>query len=815
MKRLLFVIPVLVLVGCEGAITNVRMGQSGGSGDEPGSGGAGSGMPLPMGGAGEVTGGSGLGMGTGGGSAQVAGGSASGGSNQVANVTCNMATYPNVQMADILNAFRADVYPSMTNGAAQCATCHASASNRQFIVTSMADETFHKARAQGFFNNQAGSLVARVNADLNSRMPPMGQPGWSKTEIESIAKVACMVQTFEANGGPLSDEQFPPELLLPFTGVTTTTYDNSFLNFVQLKGKVKGIFNDTWTRTAVDQFDANISQFGGVNFRTTFVEARTATGDFLLGLDKLAPDICGAAATNKTGPFVGTDLVTSITDVAASQTQNFEAETVTIVPATGAGSRNAMDYFCYTNCTLTSNITLPGPGQYQVIVRAKAMTNANGPPEAAVTLGSVVSTPNLVFTDNANFTEKTATVTVTAGGAMAVSVRFPNDDVDANGGDRNIYFDSFRVIGPIGAGTGMARQTAAKAQINTIYQKMLFRNATALEQTNAYTLLVDLLPFGNVSQAWSGLCESLIRHPDFLFTMPPAISAAPAIEKDKIRLVALTQQLVGRTPSASELTLLTASGFGAVVDSLLASTEFRDYFFNRIQLRIESKGTPQTDEPARLWTHVVINGKPFKEVLAADYSVDATFAKIARPAEHGKTGVLTMKGYIENKPGLPHYNYAARVVSGFMGRVFEVPPEVFEQRATATASSTVDTRSVCFSCHSVLTPLSHQRLKWDDNGVFHPTDANGAAIDDTDRSLVANYPYKGAGMEAFSTVAVRKEAFVRRMINTQFRLLMGREMRSADDERVVYKQLWDLALANNGDLKKVTRAIALSPNFQR
>jgi hypothetical protein len=103
--------------------------------------------------------------------------------------------------------------------------------------------------------------------------------------------------------------------------------------------------------------------------------------------------------------------------------------------------------------------------------------------------------------------------------------------------------------------------------------------------------------------------------------------------------------------------------------------------------------------------------------------------------------------------------------------------------------------------------LAHQRLKWDDNGDFRAVDANGAAIDDSDRGLVPTYPYKGVGMEAFATRAVKKEAFVRRMLNTEFVLLMGREMRARDDERVIYKRLWDTAFANGGDLRQVIKTV--------
>jgi hypothetical protein len=144
-----------------------------------------------------------------------------------------------------------------------------------------------------------------------------------------------------------------------------------------------------------------------------------------------------------------------------------------------------------------------------------------------------------------------------------------------------------------------------------------------------------------------------------------------------------------------------------------------------------------------------------------------------------------------------------------------VPPEVFDQRGTATATSTVDPASICFTCHQLLTPLAHQRLKWGDNGVFRTMDEQGQPIDDSDRGLVPTYAYKGSGIEAFSTKAVKKEAFVRRMLAMQFRLLMGRELRYREGERELYRQLWDVATTSQGDLKAVLKHIATSTTFTR
>ncbi|MGZ6070674.1 MAG: hypothetical protein ACXWK8_05620, partial [Myxococcaceae bacterium] len=69
------------------------------------------------------------------------------------------------------------------------------------------------------------------------------------------------------------------------------------------------------------------------------------------------------------------------------------------------------------------------------------------------------------------------------------------------------------------------------------------------------------------------------------------------------------------------------------------------------------------------------------------------------------------------------------------------------------------------------------------------------------------------GLSAFATQAVKKEAFIRRTLNAQYILFFGREMRHTQDERVMYKRLWDVSLANDSSLKTVIKTIALSPEY--
>ncbi|MDA7613824.1 hypothetical protein N8586_01690 [Verrucomicrobiales bacterium] len=328
--------------------------------------------------------------------------------------------------------------------------------------------------------------------------------------------------------------------------------------------------------------------------------------------------------------------------------------------------------------------------------------------------------------------------------------------------------------------------------------------------------LAFALPQMNAKQSmWQALGRALMRHPDFLFTRPPAVAtASDAHEKQRLLLVKLALDLVGRSPSNEELALLdSGEDLESMVDHYLASREFEKFYYHRIRLYLESQGTKLQDEPARLWSYIALNDRPFQEILTADYTVNVAFEKSDRPKHHGRTGVLTTPGFIDGKPGLPHYNYAAQVSMLFLGYVYEVPPEIVEQREGTTAEGTTDPQSTCYSCHKILTPLAHQRNYWTDMGKFRKKDDNGNVIDASDHDLVSEYPFKGSGMQAFATQAVKKERFIRTIIDTHFTFYFGRQMRYRQDERALYKAVWDAVHADDFKIRTLIRALVTSPEY--
>ena len=329
-------------------------------------------------------------------------------------------------------------------------------------------------------------------------------------------------------------------------------------------------------------------------------------------------------------------------------------------------------------------------------------------------------------------------------------------------------------------------------------------------------VLEFIVPRRSVEQvAWTSLCSALLRHPDFVFTRPPSLMTCDGVEvKQRLRLVKLALDLVGRPPNIDEVTdLAKGISLSELTDRYLDSQEFRDFYFHRIRLVLESQGTELQDEPVRLWSYIAFNDRPFQEILTADYSVDSNMQKIERPREHGRTGVLTTPGFIQGKPGLPHYNYAAQVSMLFLGFVYEVPAEIVEQREGVTALGTTDPTSVCYSCHKMLTPLAFQRLNWSDEGKYRTTNEDGLPIDASDQNASEDYPFPGNGMEAFAIQAIKKERFFRTIINTHVNFYFGRPMRFREDERFLYKRLWDSAHASDFKMRSLIREIVNSPEY--
>jgi hypothetical protein len=718
--------------------------------------------------------------------------------------------------ASLVAQFSLDIYPAMVRETGGCIACHATDSGRLLTMGDTPEETFARLRTQGMLGDGPGSMLDRVERDSM----PQGGPFWSAAEKDALADLVCEVARFEVVDDTLLDEIFPPALEEPWLGAPSTEYDNTFLTFDQLRGRVATQFGDDWVRNDVDRFTENISLFGGVDFENAFIPARGATPEFLAGLSLLAPDVCGQAAAGVTGPFAGLDLAAPIREAIPESTFTFTADLLAQI--NGAGdviepppfnlSGTPLRFNAFINGGGRATFDAPGDGDYEVTVLAEGREAGPDLPRLEIRSGAEVVGFDV---PEGSLEPQTAVLPMTAG-SRAVDAVFVNDFFDQVEGDRNMLISTMTIRGPLAGSTDTAAgaRAATLVRLSALFERILLRAPKAGEVDPLYDLLIDVEAIdGDRSSAYAGVCEALLHHPDFLFTRPPSADESGA-DRTRALVVKTALDLLDRPPTADELARFDLGASRVdLVNEWVASADFRAAYLKKMKILLEADGSPEGDEPARLLTHLMVSDRPVQEALTATYSVDEDLAEVTRPAEHGATGVLTMAGYIKNKPGLPHYNYPARVLSGFLGYVFEVPPEVFDQRATATAASTVDPEAICFNCHQLLTPLAHQRLKWDDDGNYRELDDQGAPLDDSDRDLVEGYPFPGVGMEAFATQAVRKEGFIRRMANVQFQALMGRPMRHDADERVLYRALWDAAAEGQGTPRDLLEAILTHPVY--
>ena len=309
-------------------------------------------------------------------------------------------------------------------------------------------------------------------------------------------------------------------------------------------------------------------------------------------------------------------------------------------------------------------------------------------------------------------------------------------------------------------------------------------------------------PLKSPRPGWAGLIEALLQRPEFV--MPPDSQDGPAAQ----RLVRVALDLAGRIPTTDEYRLFLEHGqIERLVDTYLSSDDFREFFFHRARGVFRSRGTPESDEPARLWTYIATKDLSYRELFTADYTVGSDWQRLDRRPVHGPTGFLTMKGYMEGKPGLPKFTYPAQVLTFALGVQFEVSDAVEDARDKVV--STTDPRSICYSCHKLLTPLAHQRERWDVHGHYRTVDDDHQPIDDSDRGVVPDYPFKGEGLSAFASQVVRKELFVRTFVNHHHDLLFHRPLRVYRDQRDEYKDLYDFAVASDLRIRPLLKRMVL------
>ena len=121
---------------------------------------------------------------------------------------------------------------------------------------------------------------------------------------------------------------------------------------------------------------------------------------------------------------------------------------------------------------------------------------------------------------------------------------------------------------------------------------------------------------------WAGLIEALLQHPEFL--LPSDEAGAPP----KITLTRVTLDLVGRIPTQDEFRRFEqVHRLSPMIDALLNSDDFKNFFFHQARGVLRSRGTEESDEPARLWTYIATTDLSYRELFTANFTVTPDWKK--------------------------------------------------------------------------------------------------------------------------------------------------------------------------------------------
>ena len=221
------------------------------------------------------------------------------------------ATPPAAKDGDLSQRFARDIWPLLTRADANCVACHGKNNPSQLHFPADAESSYRQLLAEGRFDpHNPSSLLARIAAtDPGQQMPPTGMHAWSdadKAQLKAFMDAVTQSTAEADTHGPRPDEQFPPALLLAYTGPKRVDgLDNTFLSYYQLRHKIATLFGDDWRRGGQDRYIQNLAQLGGADFVTRFDESTRPTPSYLSAVGELAADASSRAYLAKTGPFAG------------------------------------------------------------------------------------------------------------------------------------------------------------------------------------------------------------------------------------------------------------------------------------------------------------------------------------------------------------------------------------------------------------------------------------------------------------------------------------------------------------------------------
>lgn len=257
-------------------------------------------------------------------------------------------------------------------------------------------------------------------------------------------------------------------------------------------------------------------------------------------------------------------------------------------------------------------------------------------------------------------------------------------------------------------------------------------------------------------------------------------ATAPEPISDVACLRKMSLDLTHRGPTAAELEKVKSksSTLAQMADAYLSSTEFSSVVFDWYRREFPPTSvTPagiDTEEPARIVRHIVVNDRDFREVMTGNYTVGAdgvSSMQVGRPA----AGVLSTQHYMSSARGLFRRVWAGRFERQWTGialTAVSVPPGPLDLSRDGLANN-----PACAGCHVHpvygIDALARFADCWKEDGTY-----DGACTTPPAMFLTR----AGTGLPELGKLMVGSKEWKAQIVNFYFRLFFGRGLGVSESE---------------------------------
>jgi len=259
---------------------------------------------------------------------------------------------------------------------------------------------------------------------------------------------------------------------------------------------------------------------------------------------------------------------------------------------------------------------------------------------------------------------------------------------------------------------------------------------------------------------------------------PIPTNTAPQPISDVACLRKMSLDLTHRGPTAAELEKVKTKSatLEQMADGYLSSAEFSavvfDWYRREFPPTSVSPAGIDTEEPARIVRHIVVNDLDFREVMTGNYTVGADGVKsmqVGRPA----AGVLSTRHYMSSAGGLLRRVWAGRFERQWTGIALtaaSIPPGPIDLSRDGIANN-----PACAGCHVHpvygIDQLARFADCWKDDGSY-----DGACTPPDSMFLTR----AGKGLPALGQVMVESKEWKAQIVNFYFRVFFGRALATSE-----------------------------------